>query len=126
MKCPDCSSVLITLEFDGFEIDRCFKCHGIWLDSGELECLLGSETRNEYAKSMGMAVSNERGKKCPICSIRMAKMTIGQQGILLDRCRNHGIWLDAGELEKILKESSADKSGRLIYMLQEMLSGNRS
>ena len=126
MRCPDCSNVLITLEFGGFEIDRCFKCHGIWLDSGELECLLGSETGNEYLKSIKRTVSNERGKKCPICSVKMAKMTIGQHGILFDRCRDHGIWLDAGELEKILRESSADNTGKLINILQEMLSGNRS
>jgi Zn-finger nucleic acid-binding protein len=125
MKCPHCSNVLITLEFAGFEIDRCFKCHGIWLDSGELEYLLGPETGNEYMKSMKSAHSDERQKKCPICSVKMAQMVIGKQGILLDMCRDHGIWFDAGELEKILSESPQENSGRLIYLLQEMLSGDR-
>ena len=126
MKCPHCSDVLITLEFDRFEIDRCFKCQGIWLDSGELEFLLGTETGNEYVKTMKMAVTSEKDKKCPICSVKMAKMTIGFQDILFDRCRDHGIWFDRGELEKILSENSADNSGMLVNMLQEMLSGNRS
>jgi uncharacterized protein len=125
MKCPHCSSVLITLEFAGFEIDRCFKCQGIWLDSGELECLLGPDTENEYMKSLKRAHSGERQKKCPICSSKMAKMTIGTKGILLDLCRDHGMWSDTGELEKILSESSQGNAGRLTYMLQEMLSGNR-
>jgi Zn-finger nucleic acid-binding protein len=126
MKCPDCSNVLITLEFDGFEIDRCFSCRGIWLDSGELEFLLGAETGNEYLKTMKTAVAGEKDKKCPICSLKMNKMTIGMKGIIFDRCGDHGIWFDAGELEKILSENLSDNSGMLANMLQEMLSGNRS
>ncbi|HEY9162409.1 MAG TPA: zf-TFIIB domain-containing protein [Desulfomonilia bacterium] len=126
MKCPCCSNVLITLEFEGFELDRCFECRGIWLDSGELEFLLGAETGNEYVKTMKTAVTSEKGKKCPICSVKMAKMTIGFKNIIFDRCSSHGIWFDRGELEKILNENSADNSGILVNMLQEMLSGDKS
>jgi Zn-finger nucleic acid-binding protein len=126
MRCPYCSDVLITLEFERFEIDRCFRCRGIWLDSGELEFLLGAETGNDYVKMMKTAVSRERDKKCPICSVKMAKMTTGSGDVLFDRCSNHGIWFDAGELEKILSENSANNTGMLVNMLQEMLSGNRS
>jgi hypothetical protein len=126
MKCPHCSDVLITLEFDRFEIDRCFRCRGIWLDSGELEFLLGAETGNEYVKTIKTAVTSEKDKKCPVCSVKMAKMTTCSQDIIFDRCRDHGIWFDEGELEKILSENSTDNSGMLVNMLQEMLSGNRT
>lgn len=125
MRCPHCSDVLITLEFDGFEIDRCFRCRGIWLDSGELEFLLGAETGNRYLKTMKTAITSEKDKKCPICSVKMTKMTIGLKDIIFDRCGSHGIWFDRGELEKILSENSEDNSGMLVNMLQEMLSGDR-
>lgn len=118
--------MLITLEFEGFEIDRCFKCDGVWLDSGELEGLIGPDAGNEYVKSMKGSACSEIHRKCPICSVKMSKMTIGAKGIVLDICRDHGIWFDSGELVKVLSESSDGGSGRLVNMLREMLSGDRS
>jgi len=39
MKCPRCDGSLKELQFEEVMIDRCDKCGGIWLDSGELEQL---------------------------------------------------------------------------------------
>lgn len=40
--CPECGgTVLDRVQQDNVEIDRCPKCHGIWLDAGELELLMG-------------------------------------------------------------------------------------
>ena len=41
MKCPKCGHDLQTILFRGVSIDRCFHCHGTWLDAGELETLAG-------------------------------------------------------------------------------------
>ena len=43
MRCPKCGMELKTVNYKGLDIDRCFHCHGTWLDSGELEKLAGSE-----------------------------------------------------------------------------------
>jgi cytosine/adenosine deaminase-related metal-dependent hydrolase len=43
MRCPKCGMELKTLSYKGLEIDRCFACHGTWLDAGELEKVAGSE-----------------------------------------------------------------------------------
>lgn len=45
LKCPKCGMDLQTLKKGPVEIDTCFNCKGLWLDSGELEELLsaGSE-----------------------------------------------------------------------------------
>src|SRR2546426_10991404 len=37
MHCPKCGMELHAINFRGLEIDRCFNCHGTWLDAGELE-----------------------------------------------------------------------------------------
>ena len=42
MDCPVCKNLMITLELDEVEIDHCLDCGGIWLDSGELEQLIGN------------------------------------------------------------------------------------
>ena len=45
MKCPKCGMDLQTLAKGRVEIDTCFNCHGVWLDSGELDQIVqgGSE-----------------------------------------------------------------------------------
>lgn len=38
-KCPVDHTVMIKEDHKGIIIDRCTKCHGIWLDHDELEAL---------------------------------------------------------------------------------------
>src|SRR5688572_21452072 len=40
MRCPKCGMELQTLSKGKVEIDTCFNCKGVWLDSGELEQLM--------------------------------------------------------------------------------------
>ena len=43
MRCPKCGLELRRISYKGVEIDRCFACHGTWLNAGELEKLAGGE-----------------------------------------------------------------------------------
>jgi hypothetical protein len=43
MNCPRCDGRLHEMIFDEVRIDRCDKCEGIWLDTGELEQIIGQE-----------------------------------------------------------------------------------
>ena len=36
LQCPKCDGNLIVNKFENIEIDTCNKCHGVWLDAGEL------------------------------------------------------------------------------------------
>ena len=42
-QCPKCEGRLIEVSLEGVQIDRCNKCHGVWLDAGELETLTKHE-----------------------------------------------------------------------------------
>jgi hypothetical protein len=44
LQCPRCDGALIEISFEEVLIDRCNKCHGLWLDAGELERLTGQES----------------------------------------------------------------------------------
>ena len=44
MTCPKCGGEMRTHERNGVTIEQCRKCHGIFLDRGEFEQLLGRET----------------------------------------------------------------------------------
>ena len=43
MSCPKCGGEMRTHERNGVTIEQCRKCHGIFLDRGEFEQLLGRE-----------------------------------------------------------------------------------
>ena len=36
MKCPKCGMNLVEIDYRNIKVDRCSKCEGVWLDSGEL------------------------------------------------------------------------------------------
>jgi len=44
LSCPKCKAPMRTYERNGIVIDQCTGCHGIFLDRGELERLIGIES----------------------------------------------------------------------------------
>jgi Zn-finger nucleic acid-binding protein len=42
--CPKCKGPMHTHKRNGVTIEQCRKCHGIFLDRGELEQLIGAES----------------------------------------------------------------------------------
>ena len=80
MDCPVCKSAMITLELAEVEIDYCTDCSGIWLDSGELELLLGDEKQSKkLLKSFKIdEKSTEKPRRCPICLKKMQKNALSK------------------------------------------------
>ncbi|MBL7107240.1 MAG: zf-TFIIB domain-containing protein [Phycisphaerae bacterium] len=119
-----CKSAMIVLELDEVEIDYCTDCRGIWLDSGELELLLGGAGQSkEVLQSFNPAETREAARKCPICLKKMEKVLVGGAGKseLIDRCKKqHGLWFDAGELENVLKMGHFDDEGKVPRLLSEL------
>ena len=115
---------MIVLELDDVEIDYCVSCEGIWLDGGELEILLESSSARDgfMASFRSDDKTAEKARKCPICDKRMEKVLYtGNRAIRIDKCRrNHGIWLDKGELRDVLEEASYGASGKVLELLKDM------
>ena len=36
LQCPKCDGTMHEADFENLRIDVCDKCHGVWLDAGEL------------------------------------------------------------------------------------------
>lgn len=51
MKCPKCGYDLETIEWRDVEIERCYHCHAVVLDDGELEKLTGTDNPESLLKS---------------------------------------------------------------------------
>ena len=43
MDCPRCEGRLHELVFEDVRVDRCDRCQGVWLDTGELEQIISKE-----------------------------------------------------------------------------------
>jgi len=108
------------------EIDHCTSCRGAWLDAGELELLLGDPaSKDAFLRSLKSDHSTaEKHRRCPICAAKMEKIAVGdRKDLSIDRCkRGDGIWLDGGELERILRmeELGLDPDGEVIKLLKDI------
>ena len=124
MHCPVCKYPMIVLELEQIEVDYCTSCKGIWLDAGELELLL--ETAEERSRLTNLFKEadavKEKSHDCPICRKQMKKFEVGEQGkVLVDKCKkNHGIWFDNGELQKVVEFGSVNKENKIINLLKDM------
>lgn len=115
MDCPACAQPLVVVEREGIELDWCLSCRGLWFDEGELEILADKAGRRLEAEDIGVrsgAGRSETARICPRCGKRMEKaVVVGLEPVLVDRCPEHGIWLDRGELGRILGQL-AEADGR--------------
>jgi len=126
MNCPVCKQAMLVLELEQVEIDHCPDCGGIWLDAGELEMLLGdSQHSQDFLAGMKIASTTEKVHRCPICAKKMFKVEFpAQTPVIIDCCKNqHGIWLDAGELEAVLQAAGDKGVNPVLNLLKEMFGG---
>jgi Zn-finger nucleic acid-binding protein len=101
----------------GFSALECATCAGLWVGESVFETLeargrekaaptADSRTIREEIAARPRAAprSGPFYRPCPVCSTAMTRINFSRiSGILLDRCRDHGIWFDATELEAALR-----------------------
>lgn len=131
MECPVCKAPMVALELDQVEVDYCTGCGGVWLDSEELELLLdGAENRDRVLASLvADPTIAEAKRRCPICDRKMEKVRVGKeedQDVIIDRCkRNDGVWLDKGELLRVIRNGSTSDENPVQKLLIDMFGGRR-
>ncbi|MBN1577553.1 MAG: zf-TFIIB domain-containing protein [Chitinispirillaceae bacterium] len=116
-RCPLCNIPLETISLkktDNFSIERCPTCMGLFFDPDELNALLDKSIEQVYSINlkkiwtMNQMESRDQYRarayiKCPVCGELMNRVNFGaRSGAVVDQCR-HGIWLDNGELRKLLE-----------------------
>jgi uncharacterized protein len=125
MNCPACQKTMIVLELDQIEVDYCPHCRGVWLDDGELELLLGDSTEKNrrMADFIRASGAGEKTRKCPHCRKKMVKILGGPgHNVCLDRCpKDHGLWFDPGELQRVLEEAHFDDHNKVMVLLKNMM-----
>ncbi len=111
-RCPRCASQqLEALLFDGVAIDHCRACGGLWLDHRVFAQLQRNEAANAPLMLRLSALPRPEPTAhdkayipCPECGSLMNRRNFaGCSGVLVDECRAHGVWFDAGELATIMQ-----------------------
>jgi len=134
--CPRCHIPLqiIDLRLGGkFYIERCEHCLGLFFDPGELEALLDKTVTHVYEVDRQRLDEIQNVKRsceyplgyidCPVCQKLMNRINFGSRsGVIADKCRDHGLWLDGGELRQILEWV---KAGGDLYHKQKQLENAR-
>ncbi len=102
VECPRCGENLTRVTSG---VEACARCEGIWLPSLAIE--------QAFATTMwppGPGAWWRRELTCPVCQLEgqgNVMTPIMHENFVVDRCHMHGLWLDAGELGRLLNAPRA-------------------
>ncbi|MEM9173743.1 MAG: zf-TFIIB domain-containing protein [Myxococcota bacterium] len=113
-RCPCCDTWMAVREVGGLLVQECTKCLGLWAPEDVFDALVDRATtaaRERGAEGAPPAPRVDGGnpassdveyRRCPVCDALMTRRNFRRRsGVIIDRCHEHGTWLDAHELERI-------------------------
>jgi Zn-finger nucleic acid-binding protein len=101
--CPRCDELLDPIDAD---VDMCPRCEGMWLGNDILD---GSWPAGPQSWWRNEVV-------CPACAaLDMPSVMTARSsaGVIVDQCPTHGVWLDRGELARVLRDPVVKEVARL-------------
>jgi Zn-finger nucleic acid-binding protein len=111
MNCPRCGESLQALRLGAMPAHECAACGGVWLDPGTFQKLC--DDRDEHAGVASVLEGRMPTKPvtpdavkylfCPQCKKLMNRVNFAHtSGVITDVCKEHGVWLDRGELQRVM------------------------
>ena len=108
--CPRCQSRLERFEISETTLRGCSKCDGLWLDASTFQAICID--RERQAAVLGFATKRTHSAEpltkinyvpCPDCGELMNRNNFAKaSGVIVDICRDHGVWFDTDELPAIV------------------------
>ncbi len=114
LNCPRCSKTkLMNRKIGDFMIDECPSCSGMWVEASSFDRIVNQQSKRQ---DQTFHRGSERGRpvrakleaqevvylKCPACDRHMHRRNFGRaSGVIIDECKEDGVWLDCDELGKI-------------------------
>jgi Zn-finger nucleic acid-binding protein len=126
MQCPKCQAEMTeqrygTLKGD-VHLDQCSNCGGMWFDIGEAEILKEkwmSDFIDSGDRQVGKSHNEMQEIDCPRCGKPMQTLSDPKQPhIQYEGCKEHGMYLDAGEFADYKHETLMDTFKDFIFMLR--------
>lgn len=114
LDCPACQKRLQARAVAGIALMECAECSGLWVPGDHFDDLVRrAAERHREGGGVGQASAprvqganparqSVQYRRCPECSQFMQRRNFQKtSGVIIDRCKAHGTWLDADELERI-------------------------
>ncbi|MEX1222983.1 MAG: zinc ribbon domain-containing protein, partial [Pirellulales bacterium] len=119
LVCPACDEAAHlrgrSLGSAEIHVMECGRCAGFWLGTATFDRLIDDAKRNALpANTPGAAGKRQaasqrpsegewRYRRCPVCDDLMPRRNFASRsGIIVDLCRDHGVWFDIEELPRLL------------------------
>ncbi|HEX3593990.1 MAG TPA: zf-TFIIB domain-containing protein [Polyangiaceae bacterium] len=109
LSCPDCKLPLDAFKGENGRLFDCNRCGGQFVETALLRDLLerravcGAAVPRRAA-SRQTELSTVRYVPCPACAELMGRKNFGgHSGVIVDVCRDHGVWFDVSELPRVLE-----------------------
>ncbi len=109
LSCPRCNK---ETEFKkgsimDIEVSKCTSCSGIWLDSGEVQSLIGDVTEETSEERNKVPEGTAAAGACPRCRVSLSRwgnMPESLKDLYIDFCPAcMGLWFDKGEFKELFR-----------------------
>jgi len=115
--CPRCKVKLQSLKIGTANMRECERCGGFWTSVETFEHLCDDKEQQSAVLSYTSDQNRELSTAtpvnyvpCPDCKQLMNRSNFARiSGVIIDLCKDHGVWFDADELPKII--SFIDEGG---------------
>lgn len=108
--CPRCNVKLEIFEIGSIKLRECGKCDGLWISVETFEEVCANhEKQAEVLRAVRAHHIHPTPAKisyvpCPDCKNLMNRNNFARiSGVIVDICRQHGVWCDAEELPRIIE-----------------------
>jgi Zn-finger nucleic acid-binding protein len=113
-KCPRCLESLTPVALGPTHLSECSHCEGLWVDTGTFNeicadrekqaAVLGNDTDHASCAPHLFTLDGIKYVPCPDCGKLMNRVNFAHgSGIILDICKEHGVWFDRDELRCIVE-----------------------
>ncbi len=109
-RCPRCSDTELVVVMVGMHrVGECMRCTGLFVEHAVLEHITRrtEETAGLRLRPLAAAPTEPENTKylaCPKCGVHMTRRGFADHsGVIIDYCRDHGVWFDRDELARALE-----------------------
>jgi len=111
-KCPRCKNVMQVATIGSSKVLECARCLGLWLTTSAFEKICADKEQQSAVLGSASLAGGDQAQSvskvtyipCPECSQLMNRANFARcSGVIIDLCKQHGIWFDRDELSHIVE-----------------------